>query len=151
MNKMTAVVLLAAALAALSIQFDAQAQEQTIYKWVDAEGVVHYTARPPEGIDYEEVGIEMRESADSAAGGGETGGDNGAAEETPPELPEMAQSEPEDEAMAERCAQARSNIEDLNRYENITVEGEDGEQRPVPEEERMRMIEEAQRFIDEWC
>jgi hypothetical protein len=145
---MTVPALLALALVALlSIQPEVAAQEQKIYKWMDAEGVVHYTARPPEGVEYEEVSIELRDGRNAATGGG----DPARATEEPPRQPEMTPSEPEDEAMEERCAQARSNIEDLNRYENITVAGEDGEQRMISDEERQEMIDEAQGFIDEWC
>lgn len=152
MNKAIAAVLLAGALAGLLSQPDALAQEQTIYKWMDEEGVIHYTARPPEDVDFEEVSTRTREPVEPASGGDETERmDDGAAAGTPPEQPQSARSGPDPEVVAERCTQARSNLENLNRYENITVEGDDGEQRPVSDDERMRMIEEAQQFIDEWC
>lgn len=136
----------------LTLQPDASAEEQTIYKWLDDEGVVHYTARPPDDVDYEEVGIESREPVEANTDNDETAsGEDGGGERMPPEQPEMTRSEPDPELVAERCAQARSNIENLNRYQNVTVRGDDGEQRSVSDEERMRMIEEAQAFIDEWC
>jgi len=151
MNKAIVTVLLAAVFAALTAQPEAMAQEQTIYKWVDAEGVVHYTARPPEDVDYEEVGIETREPVESATEGGETQDEEADTTNNPPEQPEMTQSRPDPEVMAERCAQARTNLESMNRYSNLTVEGDDGEQRPVSDAERREMIEETQQFIDEWC
>lgn len=153
MNKAIASILLAAGLAGLIAQPEALAQEQTIYKWVDVEGVVHYTARPPDDIDYEEVGVETREPVDSATGGGEmaSGEQEAKAGKTPPEQPEMETTEPDPEVVAERCAQARENIENLNQRANLLIRGEDGERRPITDEERQQILEEAQQFIDEWC
>ncbi|MDZ7791256.1 MAG: DUF4124 domain-containing protein [Xanthomonadales bacterium] len=144
--------LLAIVVVGLTLQPEASAEEQTIYKWLDEEGVVNYTARPPEGVDYEEVGIETREPVEADAADSETQpAQDSAAETTPPEQPEMTRSEPDPEVVAERCAQARSNIDSLNQYQNVTVRGDDGEQRRISDEERTRMIEEAQAFIEEWC
>ncbi len=144
--------LLAVVVVGLTLQPDASAAEQTVYKWLDEEGVVHYTARPPEGVEYEEVGIESREPVEPDGGNGEAQPEeDDATESNPPEQPEMSRSEPDPELVEERCAQALSNIEDLNEYENATVRGDDGEQRQISDEERASMIEEAQAFIDEWC
>lgn len=137
------------ALAALSVP-RAAAEEETIYKWLDGEGVVHYSAQPPEGVEYEEVSIAARESArdnndaqtEAAAGEGD---------DRVPEQPEMTTGEPDPEVVAERCEQARSNIERLRQHANLVVRGDDGEQRSVDEEERQSMIEETQAFIEEWC
>jgi hypothetical protein len=146
-------VLLAALLAGLSAGQGAVAQEQTIYKWVDEEGVVHYTARPPEGVDYQEVGIETREPVDSAAGdgGGDDEAERTAEDDTATDPGERETLGPDPEVVAERCEQARRNIENLTRYANVLVRGEDGEQREVTEEERKRMLEEARQFVEEWC
>lgn len=152
MNKAIATILFAAAFAALTVQPDAMAKQQTIYKWVDAEGVVHYTAHPPEGIDYQEVGLETREPVESADAEGETEeGQDAKATGIPPEQPEMAATEPDPELVAERCGQARSNIENLTQRANVLIEGEDGERRQITDSERQGMLEEARQFIDEWC
>lgn len=152
MNRTIITVLLAAAFAALMLQpLDVDAQEQVIYKWLDAEGVVHYTARPPDDVDYTIVDLETREPVENdAADGQDRDADESVSDDTT-QPPETAQAGPNEEEMAERCEQARSNIEALNRYQNVTVEGEDGEQRTISDEERMNMLEEAQQFIDEWC
>ncbi|MEE4303408.1 MAG: DUF4124 domain-containing protein [Wenzhouxiangella sp.] len=153
MKKTIVSTLLAALLTGFLALPGAVAQEQTIYKWVDEEGVVHYTARPPEGIDYEEVGIETREPVESATAGGEMAdsGETAPAEGIPPAQPEMAAAEPDPEMVAERCAQARRNIENLTQRANVLIRGDDGEQRQISDEERQRMLQEARDFIDEWC
>lgn len=154
MQKAIACILLAAGLAAFLAQPEAVAQEQTVYKWVDAEGVVHYDARPPADGDYEEVGIKTREPVDPAGGSGEAAGDEQEPEnqKTPPEQATIESTEPDPEVVAERCSQARSNIEKLNQHSNILIrDDDDGERRPISSEERERMLEKAQEFIDEWC
>lgn len=153
MHKAIASILLAAALAGFMAQPDAVAQEQTIYKWVDAEGVVHYDARPPADGDFVELDINTREPVDPAEDRGE------AADETPPseqEQPpaEQAASEPagpDPELVAERCKQARDNMEKLNQRNNLLVRDDDGEPHVISSEERQQMLDEAQKFVDEWC
>lgn len=138
------------ALAALSCP-PATASEDTIYKWLDSEGVVHYSAQPPEGVEYEEVSIAARESSRENDDGGQA---EAASEEDrgePPEQPEMTTGEPDPEVIAERCEEARGNLQRLQQNSNLVTRDDDGEQRPVGEEERQAMIDETQGFIDEWC
>ena len=151
MHKLIASVLIVAALAGLSPLPDAMAQQETIYKWVDEEGVVHYTARPPEDVEYEIVGLQTRERGESETSAGETEETTDESEGIPPAQPEMAASEPDPELVAARCKQARSNVENLTQRANVLVRGEDGEQRQITDEERERMLEEARAFIEEWC
>ena len=69
MIRLTAALSLAALLAALATTPETMAQE-TIYKWTDAEGTVHYTARPPEGVEYEVVDVDkqvQRSAAEQAS------------------------------------------------------------------------------------
>lgn len=54
------------------------AAASTVYKWMDAEGQVHYTDRPPSGADakliavYEKGSIEDEGGGDAAAAGDES-------------------------------------------------------------------------------
>lgn len=143
-------ILLAAALGLLFPSGSTLADD-AVYKWRDDDGVIHYSARPPEGIDYEIVGVDTRDDGEAteAADDSEAAPEPAAAE--PPEQPEMARAEPDPELVAERCRQARQNMENLTQRPNIVVRGDDGEQRPIGDDERERMIREAQDFIDEWC
>lgn len=148
--KALASILLAAALGLLAPAGDALADD-TVYKWMDEDGVVHYSARPPEGIEYEIVGVDTRDESRAT----EAADDRDAAPETaaaePPEQPEMARAEPDPELVAARCQQARQNLQNLTQRPNIVVRGDDGEQRQIGDDERQRMIDEARAFIDEWC
>lgn len=133
----------------LEIVASAQANE-TIFKWTDEDGVVHYAAHPPEGVDYVELGVDMTPDAAAVPPASEPAEARAAAAQ-PPELPEMTRTEPDPKVVAERCEQARSNIENLVRHTNIVVSDEDGQQRALSREQRQQMVDETQAFIDEWC
>lgn len=150
MTRLTVVLSLAMLLAALATAPDAMAQE-TIYKWTDEEGVVHYTARPPEGVDYERVDVKNQRSESSAAEAGAREEAESERSSIPPEQPEMAAEGPDPAMVAERCQQARSNIENLTQRSNVLIRDDSGQRRQITNEERQRMLREARDFIDEWC
>jgi len=152
MIRLTTVLSLAALLVALASSPEAPAQE-TVYKWTDAEGTVHYTARPPEGVDYEVVDMaqQTRRSGTSQQSGDASSQSQGEASSIPPEQPEMAAEGPDPEIVAERCEQARRNIENLTQRSNVLITGDDGERRQITDEERERMLQDARDFIEEWC
>lgn len=152
MKKANASLLLAALLGGLMAQSDVLAEEQTVYKWVDDEGVAHFTARPPEDVDYVEVGVETGDAGESEAGQGESQPEQ--SDESEDVTPEQAQPEapgPDPEVVAKRCQQARNNIEKLTQQNNLVVSGEDGQQRVLTSEQRQNMLEKTQAFLDEWC
>lgn len=151
MNASITSALLAAVLIGLLSQSDAMAQQQKIYKWVDEEGVVHYTARPPDNVEFEQLGVATRDPAESESEAGQAEGEDDEASNIPPEQPEMAATEPDPEVVAERCEQARRNIENLTQRANVLIRGDDGERRQITDAERQSMLAEAQQFIDEWC
>lgn len=130
-----------------------QASEE-IYKWVDEDGVTHYSARPPEGIEYQRVTTEADRAVartDSTVATDSDEQEERRATGNLPELAEIAAEEPDPELVAERCEQARNNLNWLTQRTRISVEGEDGEMRRLSEEERQAQIQENQAFIDEWC
>lgn len=126
-----------------------------IYKWVDEDGVTHYSARPPEGVEYQRMTTDAdRATARTGASStreGERPEEDDRATGDLPQLAEIAAEEPDPELVAERCEQARNNLNWLTQRTRISVEGEDGELRRLSEEERQAQIQENQAFIDEWC
>ncbi|NBB94044.1 MAG: DUF4124 domain-containing protein [Gammaproteobacteria bacterium] len=148
--KATAPILITSLLLGLLVSPPVTGAEDTIYKWVDEEGVVHYSTRPPDGVDFVEMGIDLESNESPPATDAETTSSEQRPAE-PPEQPEMTEAEPDPEVVAERCRQARSNLENLTQRSNLTIRGDDGESRPLSDEEREGMIEDAQAFIDEWC
>ncbi len=137
--------------ATLGLGFVTSAEaRETIFKWTDEDGVVHYAAQPPEGIDYVELGVDTT-SEPLAEPPEPEPADAPAIAAQPPEQPEMTRAEPDPVVVAERCEQARSNLENLTRHTNIVVNEDDGQQRALSREQRQQMVDETQAFIDEWC
>src|SRR5690349_16341050 len=117
------IVATTAAILGLGVIAGAQANE-TIFKWTDEDGVVHYAAHPPEGVDYVELGVDMTPDAAAVPPASEPAEATAAAAQ-PPELPEMTRTEPDPKVVAERCEQARSNLENLTRHMTIVVNDDD--------------------------
>jgi hypothetical protein len=133
---------------ALLVAVTGPATAQTYYKWTDDAGTVHVTEQPPANRDYETVDIDTGRLGNA---------DVAAATETPADdasgaraaMPRRAEPDPEE--LAARCEQARANLFWLQSKQRIRVEGDDGSQRYIDQEERQQMIDEAQALIDEWC
>jgi hypothetical protein len=132
---------------------EASADDQKFYKWVDDEGVVHYSASPPSGVEYEEVGVDLREPENRGTQGAppRPTEDDPAGEDQAADMLTTEVGEPDPEEVAERCEQYRTNLENLQREVNVFVRGDDGERTRVTEEERQRLIDQAQQFIEENC
>ncbi len=143
MNK----ILLLVALALFAVSAPAS---DAIYKWVDEEGVTHFSAQPPEDVDYERV---------SAAFGTRAGPSTSEPAESavPEDADEDADSDEADEPtsaeeIAERCEQARENLEILRERERVALQRDDeGEEEELDAERREEVIAETQAYIDEWC
>ena len=128
--------------------------QDAIYKWVDEDGVTHFSARPPEGVEYESIDTlsdVVRRVRPQTVGETEDLGDDDTPRGPLPDLPTIEVEEPDPAMVAERCEQARSNLSWMTQQVHLSTQGEDGELRRISEDERQRMIEETQAFIDEWC
>lgn len=134
----------------LSMIAAAAVADDAIYKWVDAEGVTHYSAYPPEGQEFERLtpaGKPTRAAERTPVATAET------PSRTMPEMPpvERGNTGPDPEVVAERCEQARQNLAELNQSTRIILREEDGTEQLLDEEGRQRTIEETEAFIEEWC
>ncbi|MEE4637881.1 MAG: DUF4124 domain-containing protein [Wenzhouxiangella sp.] len=118
--------------------------EQDIFTWTDDEGVRHFSAYPPVDREYERV--------ETLPGATRTRNVPPPQQNRqPPEIPEMREAAPDPEVIAERCEQARTNLELLQQDRPAMLRQEDGEPTPLNDDQRQQMIEETEQFIDEWC
>jgi len=143
-------------LAALTLASAAVQAQEEIYKWVDEEGVTHYSARPPEGVEYQRVSTtsnQVSTVAPQTVRDTENLGDEGdtRVRGNLPDLPQIEVQEPDPELVAERCDQARDNMMWLTARTGMLTRDEDGTERRMDEEERQALIEQTQAFLDEWC
>lgn len=137
----------------LLLAMSATAMASQVYKWVDAQGVTHFSAQPPQG--------QESTSVNTAA---------------PPPKPDVVEekkavptfesiADPEQAAIdkkvkqdvaakeAERkkyCEEVRTNLAQLQNNPRVLVQV-DGEMRRLKEEERQNRITEAQQSITENC
>lgn len=124
-----------------------------VYRWVDADGGVHYSAQQPPGHDATRMRLQREPPATSAvapapraeaARGAGQDADAGAPARQPPSPEQLEQLRVE-------CAKARHNIEVLRARPASRYEREDGTYQRYSDEERARMIAESEAFLREHC
>lgn len=137
-------------LGALVLSLGASAHAAQVYKWVDAQGITHFGAQPPEGQAAQPINTQAAPPAP-------------AVEPVPADLDEKeAPSQQEiDEKVKQQVAQQeaeirrycetlRTNLAQLQNNPRVRVE-ENGEVRRLGEEERQARIAETTEKIAKDC
>lgn len=136
---------------------------QAVYRWTDADGVVHYGSRAPDGVDATLV------SAANASGGLGVS----ASEINPPaseagaegEEPEISYAEQRRQERAQRradameenaereaqCAAMRRQRDALEPSPRVIINDEDGNPVRMSDEDRVAGLEEARQYLSENC
>ena len=119
----------------LMLSHSALATKDLVYRWIDKDGVVHYSQTEPTKIRAETVEIRR-------------------APETPvvpaPVVPPVA--EKPTSADVENCALARANAQVLSSKQTVTMDKDgDGKMDPVSDEERKKTMVETERQIGIFC
>lgn len=124
-----------------------------VYRWVDAEGGVHYTEHPPESRDATRMHLKKSAPAQPVAPASPPRASAGAATKTSDA--EAAAKEEAERQQAERlqvhCANVRKNIEQLRTRPAARYPREDGSYQRYSDEERERMIADAEEFLQANC
>jgi len=122
-----------------------------VYKWVDAQGVTHFGAQPPQGQQVETVNTVTAPAKPAAKP------DTSAPDETGSEADQnsidrkVKQQVAAQEAERKRyCENMRTNLAQLQNNPRVRVE-DNGETRRVTEEERQARIAETRDKIAEHC
>lgn len=145
---------------------------EEVYRWVDANGVVNFTQQRPREVTAEEistrnsdVNIVSNVAQNTAAMSGQqpqslpaTAGDQSrqmdAAQQEMLEglRAEEAQRQIElADARDSNCKKSRDVLARLTGKPRIRVRGTDGVERMMPEDERQRRIDDAQRGVANYC
>jgi hypothetical protein len=162
-------------LAILTGCFAAAATAETVYKWVDGAGQVHYTDLPPSRTDAKIIGIYEQESGiveegdfgDSGEGGeeGDTGepSEQGADEAnpaaTPPSPPEppisqqaMAESRADAERVkAEQCKEAQARYKSYTESRRLFRPLPNGEREYLTDKELEEARARAKQTVTDYC
>jgi hypothetical protein len=122
---------------------------QQIYKWTDANGLVHFSQNPPKDGNYENVTPQQPVS------GAWTGG----AHASRPSMPAESSSSGSDAAQQakadneERCAKAHERISFLQQEtaHRLMVTGADGQPARMTDEQFDQELKDAQDAADKYC
>lgn len=143
-----------ALLAAALLPVAAAAQ---IYKWVDEDGVVHYTDQPAQPTA-ERVAIQTNRTDNAAAQARLKSAVQSRDEQTESYLrgrdekrAAEAQAEADNKQRAADCEKARNKLNELVRAQRLYRVDEDGERQYLSEEEAVSAREQAGKEISDYC
>lgn len=108
------------------------AQAADFYRWTDAQGITHYSDKPPQGVNAEKVKGKKRRASD-------------AAEEVAAE--EAQASDPD----AERCQSERERLALLQSNRRIQMEDKEGKVRELTAKEIEEEIAFSKSAVDRFC
>ena len=137
------VILLAMACAAASVS---AADKQQVYKWTDANGVVHFSDAPPPQDTKDVQSLHL-------AGGTTTAATDQAPKEAATAGPVAAGAAAPPNATddATLCKQARANLELLQGKTPVGIAGADGKAEVLDDRGRQAQIDNAKRSISRFC
>ena len=133
------------------------------YKWVDAEGVTHYSVRPPVDADAQTESLTIKTPKQSQAAEEDDTVSTAEAEEVVADseeekaIDEKAALTPKELAAIkkqdkENCDVARKNLYTLsNRARVVTIDKETNEHHYFTEEEIAKQKEESRQAVKEFC
>jgi len=136
-------------LASLLLGCVGMASAGPIYKWVDAQGVTHFTAQPPQATQSVTIPPAKQPPAPASTPAAAA---PAATEQTQADIDarvrrELAQKEKE---RAEYCLTVRTHLAHLRNNPRLRMEM-NGEMRRVTEDERQAKIAEAEKTIAAQC
>jgi hypothetical protein len=144
--------------------------DDNIYRWTDAQGVVHFGNMPPQGQPVEEVRVDPPVSppavqpvvTDTPATAAVTDGEVNASAADEPEVSYAQQRRDEREAKRRlrksealereiNCARMEQQRAALEPATRVIVTDDDGNSRRLDDDERVKGVEEAKAFLRENC
>jgi PAS domain-containing protein len=147
---------------ALSLAITTGVQAETIYRWVDSDGVVHYSGNPPDDVDAKPVDpqtpsgglgvpaadINPQAPTDAAAQEPEIS----YAEQRRQERREQREKALKDNAERERkCAAMRQQRAALEPSPRVIIRDENGNPVRMNDEDRLAKLDEAKKYLQENC
>lgn len=145
-------------IAVLVIGLASLSAQASIYKWVDADGVIQYTSVPPKDRAYEVVqrtteGKLRKDSGDELTRLRQKSAeiDKARAEREKQQVQAAADAAEADEKSL-LCERARANLATLEEHTRLLmVDPESGEEKRLTEEERQAQMVQSQKDIAYFC
>lgn len=124
----------------------------TVYKWVDDEGVTHFSAHPPKNRQSDQMRTKTGHSEPVDYSRRFRAEDDGERDQTDSQNQTAAnQAGPSQEELDEACEAARQNLALVERGGRIAVKDENGERRYLDQDEIDERAEQARRIRDRAC
>ena len=129
---------------ALTVFAAGHASAEAYYRWIGADGVVHYGSRPPEGVIAEQVDTWGKSAGENAAGSGKASKQGKASlDEQQKELAAQRKQQCDDERERLKALQTGGS--------RIRMTMEDGTTRYLSTEEIANEIKRSREFVDGAC
>ncbi len=145
MNKK--IILCLATVFAFSVASQALSDEP-LYKWKDAEGVVHFTQTPPLGdIPYTILNVKVQ----SVIPAPKYKADGTKADEEEEEKAQSPEAQAFNQARKKNCELAKSNLKTLKERARIRLRGKDGEYVILTDEEKHAKIALTETQVETFC
>lgn len=145
-------------LASALVVTPAVAQQATVYKWTDDQGVTHYSDQPPVDAESEALPIRYRRTDRAAVQAkmktDETRQDAEDLREEQEDAEEETAATQREKDLAERaatCKQARERVTNYNQAQKLYKPGPNGDRIYLTSEELDAERADAQRVMEEWC
>ncbi|MGH8251890.1 MAG: DUF4124 domain-containing protein [Steroidobacteraceae bacterium] len=139
------------------------AAAETVYKWLDTSGQVHYTDLPPRqagakivGVYEQEAGVIADEGSDQSDYSDDAGDDSSEPETTPTEEPpvsEEAMAAVQDDVAREKVVQCKEAQDRYQRYieSRRLFREKDGRREYLTDQELTEARARAKQTVDEYC
>lgn len=127
------------------------------YKWVDAEGLTHYSQHPPQdqSIKKEQIRINEKKPTDADSAISQLEKNRETLLKDADDRKNKGKKDPAEAEMQkardENCQIAKGNLKQLNEHARIRETGEDGELRYLSEEEHQTRKDDNSSYLEEHC
>lgn len=140
----------------------ATAAQAGVTRWVDADGKVHYSDKPPPPTAKSQKNLDLKNSpALPIAAPDSKGGEKSLAEkdlesrkrrvQTEEAAAKQTRDQEEAKSRKANCEQARNLLQALQEGQRISKFDEKGERVFLEDTDRAKAIEEAKKSADSWC
>ena len=120
------------------------------YKWVDEQGNVHYSSRPPAGSNYEKLKVKTPSSSSGVSEPAEQSAEPATDTDSSSGAEVVAKEQAKNrEIRAQNCEAAKKNLQAYTVFKRIRKP--DGTVVRLDDNERARLIEESKANIKEFC
>ena len=134
----------------LTVSFPMQSYAGKIYKWVDAEGNVHFGSQAPVGQETQEMNVNNQRPS------GNKPQPKNSLSQTAKESPSATPASSQDpnanpQKNADICAKASKNLKTMKSQPRVRVENDNGDIKVIAEEEKAKLEEQMAKLVKEHC